>query len=42
MKLRLNGEPGTPAYSQRHDTDSLERIANSLEELVEWLKSNKA
>lgn len=40
IKLRLNGEPGTPLYSQRKDTDSLSRIADSLEEIAKCLSEN--
>lgn len=40
MPIRFNGEPGTPAYCQRKNTESLDRIANSLEEIAECLKNN--
>lgn len=35
MKMRLNGEEGTPAWCARENTKSLQRIAAALEEIAE-------
>lgn len=37
VKIKLNGERGTPLGEQRAVVEQLERIANSLEELVRCL-----
>lgn len=34
MPLRLNGEPGTPAWFTRKNSENLERIATALENIA--------
>lgn len=40
LSLKINGEPGTPAYFARKNCENLERIASSLEEIAQCLKNN--
>lgn len=39
VKLKLNGKRGTPLGEQRAIVQNLERIADSLEELVKCLEN---